>query len=52
MKPIGRVVLVLAAAAVGLVAVLSFHTSTPSLALPPAGPSASQRRQQQNAATT
>jgi uncharacterized protein with FMN-binding domain len=52
MKPIGRVVLVVAAAVVGLVAVLSFHTSTPQLALPTAGQPASQRKQQQKAAAT
>lgn len=52
MKPIGRVVLVLAAAVVGLVAVLSIHTSTPRLALPIADRPASQRKQQQKPAAT
>ena len=52
MRPIGRVVLVLAAALVGFVAVLSFHARPPQLALSTAGERASQRRQQQNATTT
>ena len=47
MKPIGRVALVIAAAAVGLVAVLSFQPSSSQLALPAAGRSASQRKQPQ-----
>jgi len=36
MKPIGRVVLVLAAATIGLVTVLSLHANAPQLALPTA----------------
>jgi uncharacterized protein with FMN-binding domain len=52
MGPIRRVVLVVAAAAVGLVGVLSSHTSAPQLALPTAGQPASQRKQQQNATAT
>jgi uncharacterized protein with FMN-binding domain len=51
MKPIGRVALLIAAAAVGLVGVLSFHTSAPQPALPTAGQSASSRKQQQNGAS-
>lgn len=50
MRPIQRVVLVLGTAAVGLVAVLSLHTSTPQLALPTVGQSGPQRKQQPRAA--
>jgi len=49
MRPIGRVVLLVAAAAVGLVGVLSLHTSTPRLALATAGQPVSPRKQQQKA---
>ena len=49
MRPIGRVALVIAAAVVGLVGVLSFHTSTPQLAVAIARQPASQRKQQQSA---
>lgn len=49
MRSIGRVALVIAAAVVGLVGVLSFHTSTPQLAVATAGQPASQRKQQQSA---
>jgi uncharacterized protein with FMN-binding domain len=52
MGPIGRVALVVVAAAVGLVAVLSFHAGGPQLALPTARQSPTQRKQQQNTATT
>jgi uncharacterized protein with FMN-binding domain len=52
MRPIGRVVLVLAAALVGLVAAFSFQTGTPQLALTTAGQPASQRKQQQKARAT
>ncbi|HUY59285.1 MAG TPA: FMN-binding protein [Solirubrobacteraceae bacterium] len=48
----GRVVLLVVTAVVGLVAVLSFHTSTPQLALATAGQPASQRKQQPKAAAT
>ncbi len=52
LKSTGRVVLVLAAAVAGLVAVLSFHAGATSLAIPTADRRASQRRQQQTAAPT
>ncbi len=51
MKPIGRVALLITAAAVGLVGVLSFHSSAPQLALPTAGRAALPRKQQQGGAS-
>jgi uncharacterized protein with FMN-binding domain len=51
MRPIGRVVLLVAAAAIGLVGVLSLH-SAPQPALATAGQPASPRKQQQKAPAT
>jgi uncharacterized protein with FMN-binding domain len=52
MKSTGRVVLVLAAAVAGLVAVLSFHAGATSLTMPTADRRAPQRRQRPTAAPT